>query len=161
MIRTSGDSKPRPIMKSTATIHRTWCHKNALPLILIAHSWFPSNLKVDRELTRNTQNLYPEKSLGQILLVSLERSSTKMTFVNILSKICEAIFITEQQGIQMPKKWGCFLISQERRFKKMNSWSCNFSDCKWTIDVAPTVCNCAYTFLPPFLTKLAWESQTV
>lgn len=47
LVRTSGDSRPWPIRNSTATIHRTWCHRKALPLIFIAPSWLPSDLQME------------------------------------------------------------------------------------------------------------------
>lgn len=39
---TSTDSTPCPIMNSTATMQRIWCHRKALPLIVNVQSWAPS-----------------------------------------------------------------------------------------------------------------------
>lgn len=44
LILTSADSRPRPIINSIATMHRTWCHRNALPLITMARISLSLNL---------------------------------------------------------------------------------------------------------------------
>ena len=100
---TSADSRCWPIINRIATMHRTWCHKNALPLIFMAHSSLPPNLHHNVQenkrvfiLTNQILSLHTQEAR-----VSKDSENSRTRCLQLSDKMFKFSFSNNMNNLQM------------------------------------------------------------